>query len=129
MAFFTDARLEVAQALAARSNEGCDVRVVAGDDAIPLGTAVSSTLGAAGVGLTRYPSRSGGWSLHSKYLLIDARYAGSATRRSLVFTGSHNWTGPALTLNDETLLRVEDEGVFDAYLADWWHVQQAATRP
>lgn len=129
MAFFTDARLEVAQALAARANEGCDVRVVAGDDAIPVGGSVSNALTAAGVELTRYPPRGGGWSLHSKYLLIDARYSGSAARRGLVFTGSHNWTGPALTVNDETLLRVEDEGVFNAYLADWLHVRQSAVRP
>lgn len=129
MAFFTDARLEVAQALAARRAEGCDVRVVAGDDEIPLGSAIASTLTQAGVELTRYPARGGGWGLHSKYLLIDAKYAGSTAHRRLVFTGSHNWTGPALTINDETLLRLEDEGVFADFLADWAHVRASAVRP
>ncbi|MBN8614320.1 MAG: hypothetical protein J0L92_27215 [Deltaproteobacteria bacterium] len=129
MAFFTNARREVADALAARAREGCDVRVVAGDAEIPLGSTVASTLTGAGVQLTRYPERGGGWSLHSKYMLIDARYADSAAHRRLVFTGSHNWTGPALTENDETQLRVEDDAVFDAFMADWEHVRASAVRP
>jgi phosphatidylserine/phosphatidylglycerophosphate/cardiolipin synthase-like enzyme len=129
MAFFTNARREVADALAARAREGCDVRVVAGDAEIPLGSAVASTLTGAGVQLTRYPERGGGWSLHSKYMVIDARYADSAEHRRLVFTGSHNWTGPALTVNDETLLRVEDDAVFDTFMEDWEHVRASAIRP
>lgn len=129
MAFFTDARLEVAQALAARKQEGCDVQVVAGDADIPLGAQVASTLQAAGVPVVRYPSRGGGWSLHSKYVVIDATYAGSVGHRRLVFTGSHNWTGPALTINDETLLRVEDDAVAAAYFADWQHIAASAARP
>lgn len=129
MAFFTNARREVADALAARAREGCDVRVVAGDAEIPLGSTVASTLTGAGVQLTRYPERGGGWSLHSKYMVIDARYADSVEHRRLVFTGSHNWTGPALTENDETQLRVEDDGVFDAFMADWEHVRASAMRP
>ncbi|MBX7195183.1 MAG: hypothetical protein K1X94_24220 [Sandaracinaceae bacterium] len=129
MAFFTNARSAVADALAARAREGCDVRVVAGDAEIPLGTTVASTLTGAGVRLTRYPERTNGWSLHSKYIVIDARYSGSATHRRLVFTGSHNWTGPSLTDNDETQLRIEDDAVFDAYMADWAHIQASASLP
>ena len=129
MAFFTDARRDIATALAARQREGCDVRVVVGDAEIPLGSAVASTLTGAGVRLTRYPARTGGWTIHSKYLLIDAPYVDAGPHRRLVFTGSHNWTGPALTINDETLLRVEDDGVFAAYLADWERTRVAAARP
>lgn len=129
MAFFTNARSEVADALAARAREGCNVVVVAGDAEIPLGATVASTLAAAGVTVVRYPDRGGGWSLHSKYLLIDSVYAGSPAHRRLVFTGSHNWTGPALRINDETQLRIENDAVFDAYLADWEHVRASAMRP
>jgi phosphatidylserine/phosphatidylglycerophosphate/cardiolipin synthase-like enzyme len=105
------------------------VRVVVGDAEIPLGSAVASTLTGAGVRLTRYPARTGGWTIHSKYLLIDAPYVDAGPHRRLVFTGSHNWTGPALTINDETLLRVEDDGVFAAYLANWERTRVAAARP
>jgi len=38
---------------------------------------------------------------------------------TLVFTGSHNYTGAALRDNDETFLRVDDAAVFDAFMANW----------
>jgi len=128
MAFFTNARLEVARALARRQREGCGVEVVVGDSGIRVGRQVLAALRDAGVRVTRYPARSGAWGLHSKYLLIDARYGGSSARRRLVFTGSHNWTRGALRDNDETMLRVEDDGVFNAFMADWAHVRAAAVR-
>lgn len=128
MAYFTDGRRAVASELAARARDGCDVRVVAGDVDIPLGTNVAATMTAAGVQLNRYPERSG-WSLHSKYLLIDAPTAGQTTHRRRVYTGSHNWTDAARAINDETLLTIEDDAVFAAYLADWEHVRAAADTP
>ncbi|MEZ4392423.1 MAG: phospholipase D-like domain-containing protein [Polyangiales bacterium] len=129
MAFFTNARLAVAEALRRRRQEGCDVQVVVGDAHIPIGPRVRAALRDGGVGLTLYRASAGGWALHSKYLLIDARYAGSRSRRRLVFTGSHNWTGGALRENDETLLRVEDDGVFESFMTDWSRVRAAASRP
>lgn len=129
MAFFTDARIAVAQSLAARARAGCSVTVVAGDADIPLGSNVASTLTAARVTLVRYPTRGGSWDLHSKYIVIDAPYAGSTAHRHLVFTGSHNWTGPSLDQNDETLLRVEREEVFNAFVADHAHIRASAVRP
>lgn len=124
MAFFTSGRQAIADALSARRSEGCDVAVVVGDDEIPFSATLSSA-----VSVTRYPQRSGGWGLHSKYLLIEAKYAGSTAARRLVFTGSHNYTGPALTSNDETLLRIEDPAVFSAFLADWGQLKAAAQTP
>ena len=46
--------------------------------------------------------------LHSKYLLVEGVYDGKAGRK-LVFTGSHNYTYPALRANDETLLKIDVE--------------------
>lgn len=129
MAFFTDGRLAVARALAARRREGCAVTVVAGDAEIPLGAVAASTLTAAGVSLVRYPVRANGWQLHSKYLIVDAPLAGSSAHAHLVYTGSHNWTGQSLTSNDETLLRIDDASVFAAYVADHARVVAAASRP
>jgi len=110
MAYFTDGRREVAQALATRAREGCDVRVVAGDSTIPIGTLVRSLLTTGGVVLTPYPTRSG-WELHSKYMIIDAPFAGSVAHRQLVITGSENYSASALRSNDESMLRVEDAGL------------------
>jgi len=128
MAFFTNARLEVARALAARQRAGCTVEVVIGSEGIPPGRDVLATLREMGVRVTLYPLRSG-WGLHSKYLLLDARLGGSTTTRRLVFTGSHNWTGPSLRTNDETLLRIDNAAVYDAYLANWGRVRGAASTP
>jgi phosphatidylserine/phosphatidylglycerophosphate/cardiolipin synthase-like enzyme len=90
---------------------------------------VLNTLRDAGVRVTLYPRRASGWQLHSKYLLVDAPYAGSSGHQHLVFTGSHNYTGGALTANDENVLRVDDGAVFNAFLADWVRVRAAAARP
>lgn len=59
---------------------------------------------------------------------MSPRRATSSHRR-VVFTGSHNWTGPALDSNDETMLRVIDDGVYDAFVADWTRARAAAARP
>lgn len=128
MAFFTDARLEVARALRRRRAAGCSVEAVIGDQTIRVGRRVLRELRDGGVTVTLYPGRSGGWGLHSKYLLVDARYAGSAARRQLVFTGSHNWTGSALRANDETMLRLDHDSVFNAFMDDWTHVRDSARR-
>jgi phosphatidylserine/phosphatidylglycerophosphate/cardiolipin synthase-like enzyme len=61
---------------------------------------------------------------HSKLILIDGRVAGAD--RQLVLTGSHNLTYGALRTNDETLLRIEDEAVYDQFLADWQAIWDAA---
>jgi phosphatidylserine/phosphatidylglycerophosphate/cardiolipin synthase-like enzyme len=33
----------------------------------------------------------------------------------MVWVGSYNFTHPGLRLNDETVLRINDPGVYDAY--------------
>ncbi len=56
--------------------------------------------------------------IHHKYLLVDApNYSGSHKR--YVWTGSHNYTYGALRENDETLLRINNNTVFDAFLDNW----------
>ncbi|MFE2938347.1 phospholipase D-like domain-containing protein [Streptomyces sp. NPDC059255] len=62
--------------------------------------------------------------VHSKNMMIDGKYAGSVTR--LVFTGSHNWSGPALRDNDESMVRINTGSVYDAFLANFTRVRAAA---
>ncbi|MFF7364573.1 phospholipase D-like domain-containing protein [Streptomyces sp. NPDC008125] len=63
-----------------------------------------------------------GSSSHTKYMVIDGSYRAKKDQR-IVFTGSHTFTGMALTDNDETLLKYEDKsadaGVFNAYVANF----------
>jgi len=66
--------------------------------------------------VTLHPTRTNRWGLHSKYVLIDTPYTGP--RQQLVFTGSHNWTGPSLDSNDESPLKIEDTALFNSYIND-----------
>ncbi|MCB9550093.1 MAG: hypothetical protein H6706_30155 [Myxococcales bacterium] len=123
MAFFTNARLEVARALADARRAGCRVTALLREEPPTYpGDDVLATLRAGGVTVRLFPVV-GERSIHSKYLLIDGQYAGS--QRRLVWTGSHNYTGPALRGNDETLLRLEDDAVFAAYEADFAAIEAA----
>ncbi|MGW0469262.1 phospholipase D-like domain-containing protein [Streptomyces sp. NPDC003027] len=62
--------------------------------------------------------------VHSKNLMIDGMYAGA--REKLVFTGSHNWSGPALRDNDEAMLRITTASVYDAFVTNFGQVRAAA---
>ncbi|MFJ8669844.1 phospholipase D-like domain-containing protein [Streptomyces sp. NPDC093600] len=62
--------------------------------------------------------------VHSKNLMIDGMYAGA--RERLVFTGSHNWSGPALRDNDEAMLRITTPSVYDAFVTNFDQVRAAA---
>lgn len=62
--------------------------------------------------------------IHSKYLLIDGKYDGSVKR--VMWTGSHNYSGPALRENDEALLKIDIASVHDAYVANFNTVKAAA---
>ncbi|MYX97733.1 hypothetical protein GT045_23695 [Streptomyces sp. SID486] len=64
--------------------------------------------------------------VHSKYLLIDGKYDGAVNK--VLWTGSHNYSGPALRENDEALLKVDDSAAHDAYVADF-NAVKAAARP
>lgn len=124
MAYFTDARLEIARALADARRTGCTVHALLRQEPPDFpGDQVLATLRSGGVTVQLFPLV-GERTIHSKYLLIDGAYAGDALRK-LVWTGSHNYTGPALTANDETLLRVDDESVFLSFEADFRAIQAA----
>lgn len=111
---FTGARERIRNRLGQLYSMGCNVKVVVGTDAgsdpDKTETWVQSTT-------------SGGYNLpndvvlhtniHHKMFLVDAKYNGRW--QEVVFTGSHNLTGPSLTQDNEALLRIEDPFVFDQY--------------
>lgn len=123
MAFWNEARKGIATKLVGLHKAGCDVRVLTRDETTGVAgqDAIIHQLRAGHIKVGIYPT-AGGSNIHSKYMTIDAQYATSATpkeHRQLVFTGSHNYTGGALTANDETLMRVEDATVFKAFHDNW----------
>lgn len=127
-------RLGVAEKLVALKKAGCDVDIVyAETDSV----ASSGTAGtweelhtSGGPTLRCYNYDEDGDStttnsvVHSKYLLIDGKYSGSVNK--VVWTGSHNYSGPALRENDEALLKIDSTTVHDQYVTNFTAVKAAA---
>jgi hypothetical protein len=112
-AAISDSMLPSVQKLVALQNKvggvrrGCRVFFLAN----VVGDKVKATLARAGIELRRITS------VHDKLFLVDARYEGSAARRKLVFTGSHNWSTKASWGNDELLVRIENAAQWTAFYA------------
>ena len=129
MSLFTDCRIDIAAALDERAREGCDVQVLLKHNDTMPGAEVLSLLQESEVSLALLRASDARATVHSKVLLIDSAYdtGSGASWRRLVFTGSHNWTGPALRANDEQLMRIDDGEVFAAFEANLDAI--AATAP
>ncbi|MET9952192.1 phospholipase D-like domain-containing protein [Streptomyces sp. NPDC006339] len=118
-------RDEVASKLVALKNAGCSV--ILAHDGYPgsMGTAVESVIsGKLTQRVQCYEDRGADVAkagLHSKYLLVEGTYDGVAGRK-LVWTGSHNYTYPALRANDETLLKIDNPALFAQYKANHEHL-------
>ncbi|MFG3349093.1 phospholipase D-like domain-containing protein [Streptomyces sp. NPDC048018] len=114
-------RDEVASKLVALKNAGCSVTLA--HDGYPgsLGTGVESIIsGRLTQRVECYEDRGTGVAkagLHSKYLLVEGTYDGVAGRK-LLWTGSHNYTYPALRANDETLLKIDNAALYDQFKAN-----------
>ena len=126
-------RLEVAEALWTLADRGCLVDVIYDEpadvapyldqsDAVvaaltrPLtGTGGKVRLFLAGDRTAEQPKRR---LVHSKYLLIEGKFAGHKNSK-VVFTGSHNFSYGSLRHNDETLLRVSSAKIHDQYRANF----------
>ncbi|MFI1483698.1 phospholipase D-like domain-containing protein [Streptomyces sp. NPDC020747] len=62
--------------------------------------------------------------IHSKYILIEGMYDG--VKNKVSFTGSGNYTGPALRENDESIVKVDDDAVHDMYKVHFDRVARVA---
>jgi hypothetical protein len=121
MSLFTNPRLAIADELADKVTQGCTVEALLKDSSTTPGSDILPALVDGGVDVTLYAETTTVSTIHSKYLLVDSWYdTGSGPiPRQLVFTGSHNYTGNALTNNDEQLMRVDDAAVFADFSANW----------
>ncbi|MQY13318.1 hypothetical protein SRB5_34620 [Streptomyces sp. RB5] len=63
--------------------------------------------------------------VHSKNWLVDGLYDGVVGR--YLWTGSHNFSGPALRNNDEAMLKIKDAAVYAAFEANFQQVRAAAS--
>jgi phosphatidylserine/phosphatidylglycerophosphate/cardiolipin synthase-like enzyme len=124
-ASFTDARQAVAGELLRIADLGCKIRIVHSG----MGSAVHGILaGSPNITMKKFHDAEAGnidgrvLEVHSKYLVVKGNYNGSAGR-TIVFTGSHNLTGPSLVNHDETFMKVEQPTVsanFRSNFATLW---------
>ncbi|MFI0507142.1 phosphatidylserine/phosphatidylglycerophosphate/cardiolipin synthase family protein [Streptomyces albogriseolus] len=121
-------------ALAARKAAGCAIEINGRDLSDPNGDGDNAGVNElTGLDIPVYANRPGGCrysavtcnrgTTHSKYLLTEWQKA-DGTQVRHVFTGSHNWTKGALQRNDETLLRIDDPGIYQAYVDNFNAVRQ-----
>jgi hypothetical protein len=117
IAMYLFSREAISNLLVFLSLLGADIKVVLTNDS---GNAdLDKLFGMFGIESRLLPNNAG--VMHSKYILVDADYelGDVVKRRKIVWTGSHNYTTPALKENDEIIIRVPDSGVYSAYLSDW----------
>lgn len=89
----------IAKRVAQLSRNGCVVRVVRGD---AVGRDIRKVMRRNGVEIRRSHHR--GIKTHQKLLIVRGGYRGNP-RANLVWTGSHNWSPWALTI-DDAILRI-----------------------
>ena len=103
---FFDSRVKVADQLVRIARRGGTLQVAVGDDPGDLGSLVRTRLAGAGI-----PLRSS--NIHDKLALVHSAYNGSAAARRIVFNGSHNLTQDANSVNDELLVKIFSDPVFE----------------
>ena len=119
MAFFTDARVEVAQLLSELDQDGCDVNVLLRwSDINSPGQFVWNVVRSGEIDVGYFPEDEA-IQLHHKYLVYRTHRSDGEGQLPVVWTGSHNFTHSALVHNDEVLLRIEDDELFQAFREDW----------
>ncbi len=124
MSIWKNERSYLVERLAELKSQGCSVRVIVNEryeDIIALLTARSITY-------KTYPVEGAEvGTVHSKYLLVKGNYSG--VQRKIVWTGAHNYSRAALKKNDETLLKITDDAIYDAFIANWEHLWSPSDLP
>ncbi len=132
MAYWDDERTEILyDALLPKAAEGCTVELVVGDDEARnqefINDHLSEVACAAHPGA---PCTNGGINyrlladgeLHSKYLIVNARYEGSVSKQQIVVTGSQNYREGGLVRWDESLLMARSSSLYGAFKSNFDHL-------
>ncbi|WP_328845288.1 phospholipase D-like domain-containing protein [Streptomyces sp. NBC_00258] len=122
-------RPAVYEALETKRTEGCAIEANVRD--LSDGGGNNGVDELAGLDIPAYGNRPGGCrykatatsscnrgTVHSKYLLTEWK-KDDGTQVQHVYTGSHNWTAGSLKTNDETILRIDDAGTYQAFVANF----------
>ncbi len=110
MSIWTSHRSAVAHRLVALKQIGVDVRVLSDPDSTFSGYWELFDQGGVPAGKLD--------TIHSKTMLMEYP-ASDGGRHYLVYTGSPNFSLSALRRNDEAMLKINDQGVYDIYMRNW----------
>ena len=113
-------RTKVAKQMARLRSEGCQIRVITRDDARQFSPdkKVAEYIGDDLIVLPykgNEVDRQSVNSIHTKIILINASVNGSSEKIPIVITGSHNLDLPSLRTNDEILIEIHNQRLFDLY--------------
>jgi hypothetical protein len=119
---FRTERAVIMRKLARMQRQGCDVDVIF---SLAEGDIIAG-LASAGIDVMPLFWRSRPQAqpplpevrLHNKFWLVDAKLKATGERTKVAYFGSSNWRGNQ-QYSDDLLVRVVDDGVYDAYLAYW----------
>jgi hypothetical protein len=112
--------------LAQLRREGCEVDLVATNlDGDILAGLVSAGIRVRPFFLRRLSAASPQVIVHSKFWLVDAVSTLTGRRTKVVYAGSSNWR-PDQQRSDDLLLRMIDDGVYDAYDGYWELIRDRA---
>lgn len=103
MAYWTSSRPALVDELIRLENAGCQIDLVV-DPARVADDVEGALVDAFAPDHLRFLA-----GVHHKFILVDGSYAGSNQR--LLWTGTQDFTLAALRDNDETILRVDDDGI------------------
>lgn len=126
VAFFTDSRADIAHRLDEMDQVGCDVHAMIAEDewSDSPGDEVLSVLQSGDIELGLF-GEDAAIQLHSKYLAVEDTRP-DADDRHVVWTGSPNYSWSGLRNNDEVLLEIADQGVYEDYREDWQQIRPNA---
>jgi hypothetical protein len=116
---FRSERAVIMEKLVALHRQGCEVDVIATN----LDGDIVAGLASEGIRVRPFFLRGLSTAqrqviVHSKFWLVDAVSTLTGRRTKVVYAGSSNWRGDQQR-SDDLLLRVVDDGVYDAYAAYW----------
>ena len=116
---FRSERAVIMRKLVALHREGCEIDVIATnlDGDIVAGLA-SEGIRVRPFFLRRLSAAQPQVIVHSKFWLVDAGSTLTGRRTKVVYAGSSNWRGDQQR-SDDLLLRMVDDGVYDAYTGYW----------
>ncbi len=118
---WTALRVNVAQQVTALKKAGCNVEVIYSADTVDKEIAYELFKQRIPVYNGRLDRDSDGvldLYIHSKYILINGVY-GASTNVKAIYTGSQNFSSNSLRQSNETMLRVQLDPVYDAFLANF----------